>query len=444
MVSFTDLALSATDVAVYESGLSPQYDITWSFTYELANYTPGDEIGFCMFLQDESVEFNAGGPGFDLGFTGGTIYSDFTPMSGGIVGIGLDTMGAFAASAQYVDGFVRSGSGEDLTGTDTLAIRGPNNQFITSAAINAFDILSEGKKTLRARLGNYGRKIQVDYKSEGDTFFTNLINTDVLIQGFTTDSKWRPGVTVCKPLTGAVTNADIIISNFHVEGKTVSVDESDFEFTPIIPFVFEPGSLGEVPQPIPSGEAKPRLPFLNMEPAIGCPDNKCGLSATNGTDSEGFFPQSILYSISSFIGDVEVQWNTSSNPYRFVFEYEDTNTIDTGYVGNASYDFGGTSRSTFTTGMLSSYAHGSNTSNDLAPDGFPYVRSSLSNSVSSFYKDTDSSRVTLNIFAPLSTTDWEAIIGCPYYTLSCGVEDSYLCGLTQSHETLRKIVFTNL
>ena len=102
MVSFTDLSLSATDVAVYESGLSPQYDITWSFTYELANYTPGDEIGFCMFLQDESIEFNAGGPGFDLGFTGGTIYSDFTPMSGGIVGIGLDTMGAFAASAQYV------------------------------------------------------------------------------------------------------------------------------------------------------------------------------------------------------------------------------------------------------------------------------------------------------------------------------------------------------
>ncbi len=118
--------------------------------------------------------------------------------------------------------------------------------------------------------------------------------------------------------------------------------------------------------------------------------------------------------------------------------------LDTGFVGSAAFDYEGASRSTFITGILSSANHGSYPSTSLAPDGYPYVSSTLTTATSSFYKDSDTSRALVEVFEPLSTSNWGITVGCPYYTLSCGTEDEYLCSLTQQHETLRKIVFTNL
>ena len=70
---------------------------------------------------------------------------------------------------------------------------------------------------------------------------------------------------------------------------------------------------------------------------------------------------------------------------------------------------------------------------ELAPDGYPYVDSTLTTETT-FYKDTDTSRALVEVFEPLSSSNWNITVGCPFYTLSCGVEDEYLCGLTQQHE----------
>ena len=442
-----NLPSTATAVAVYEEGFSPLYDITWSFTYEMKDVVEGDEVGFCMFLQDESINLEVGGAGPDMGVTGGTSLSETQPMSGRVLSIGIDNVGAFGAELIYGDGTVRPGA--VATEVDTIAVRNEDDTLLSNTIIRNFDIISEGKKHIRARLGDYGRLLQVDVKDDGDVFYrpilTQVISHDNFAQHtFTESARWRPGVTFCKPLTISSTNATIEVTNFHVEGKTAAVEDSVLDFEPVVPFTWQSGDLGEPPQAVPPRESKPRLPFFGMEPSIKCPDASCGDTVTNDTTSEGFFPQSFTYAMSAFIGDVKVDWNVTSNPHRFIFEYEDDNVIDTGYVGSADWDYEGVNRAAFITALDNTYSYAPNVAVDLAPDGYPYVSSTLTSSTSSFYKDTDSSRVTLNVFAPLSSTDWSAKVGCPYYTLSCGVEDQYICGLTQAHETLRRIIFTNI
>jgi len=442
---YPTLPLSAASVAVFEEGMSPQYDITWSFTYELSGWTAGDEFGYCMFLQDGAHTLSGGGIGPDLGFSGGgpTVDPTAQAINKPILGIGFDSLGVFAAPIVYTDSSDSSTrSGVDYV-PNSITIRDSNFDVVVTQALTAFDLISNGTRTIRTRLGDYGRRVFVDYKNEGDTFFTRLLTQEVSLDIFPS-SRYRPGVTLVKPLTGTHTNGVIVTTGFHVEGNQSDAVEEDLEFTPLIPFVSNNSSNQPKPQDVPVKEATSRLPFLGMEPHIGCADGNCNLSATGATINKSFYPNTFNYGISAFIGDVELQWATPSSPYRFIFNYDNGTKIDTGFVGNSIYNYGGGSRSTFIAGILSSFNHGEYPVTDLAVDGYPIVNSALAAGLSSFYKDTDTSRLEVNVFAPLSTTDWEVLVGCPYYTLSCGTEDSFLCGLTQQHETLRKIVFPNL
>lgn len=439
---YPTLPLSAASVAVFEEGMSPQYDITWSFTYELSGWTTGDEIGYCMFLQDGAHPLSGGGVGPDLGFSGGGSCVNLTAqaMNRPILGIGFDSLGVFAAELEYPDSSIRSGVAYV---PNSITIRDSNFDVISTQALTAFNLISDGSRTIRARLGDYGRKVFVDYKNAGDTFFTHLLTQEVSLE-ITSDTRYRPGVTFVKPLTGTHTNGIIVTTGFHVEGNQSDAVEESLEFTPLVPFSVNSSNLGVKPQGVSDKEDPGTLPFLGMEPHIGCPDGNCGLSVTGAAINKSFYPNTFNYGMSAFIGDVELQWATPSNPYRFIFNYDDVTRIDTGFVGNQIYNYGGSSRATFITSILSSGNHGKYPETELAADGYPVVNSALAAGLSTFYKDTDTSRLEVNVFAPLSTTDWEVLVGCPYYTLSCGVEDSFLCGLTQQHETLRKIVFTNL
>ena len=88
----TSLPADAAAVAVFEEGMSPEYDIIWSFTYEPVNTVASDEIGFCLFLQDALSAVAGGGVGPDLGFTGTyDLTTKAQPMSGKILGVGFDS-----------------------------------------------------------------------------------------------------------------------------------------------------------------------------------------------------------------------------------------------------------------------------------------------------------------------------------------------------------------
>lgn len=436
----TSLPADAASIAVFEEGMSPEYDITWSFTYELSNQVAGDEIGFCLFLQDADVALEGGGVGPDLGYTGTyDLATKAEPLSGKVLGVGVDTLGAFGLP---IDDY---GSGDTRDGLSAVVLNGAHvrdaaGNIVSTESVAAYDLSEEGKRTVRARLGNFGRTLTLDYKKQGEEFFTEVLKQDVSLT-FTSSTRYRPGVSFVKPISSSSVTGEMVITGFHVEGNQNSIEEEELAFTPLVPFTNNTDVLGPVPQGVPTQEDKPILPFLGMEPHVGCADGSCG-TAVSAT--EGFYPSTFLYQISSFIGDVDVNWTSSGDPHRFIIRYDGDIKLDTSFVGNEAYNYGGTSRSTFITGLLSSANHGEYPTHRLAPDGYPYVSSTLTNTTSSFYKDSDTSRATVEIFSPLSSTDWDITVGCPFYTLSCGMEDEYLCGLTQQHETLRKIVFTNL
>lgn len=439
MVYPTGLPADAAAVAVFEEGMSPEYDIIWSFTYELSNATPGDEIGFCMFLQDALSAVAGGGVGPDLGFTGTyDLTSKAEPLSGKILGVGFDTLGAFG---EPIDDY---GSGDTRDGLSAVVpngvhVRDADGNIVSTESLSAFELIEEGKKTVRARLGNYGRTLTVDYKKQGEEFFTPILKQDVNLT-FDSGTRYRPGVSFVKPVNAATVTGEIVIDGFHVEGNQNSIQEGALEFTPITPFTNNLSALGPDPQGVPAREDRPVLPFLGMEPHVGCPDGACGVPVSS---PEGFYPSTFLYQMSAFIGDVDVDYSTTGDPYRFIITLDNEVKHDSGFIGNESFNYGGAERSTFITGLLSSANHGSYPATDLAPDGYPYVSNTLTVETS-IYKDTDTSRALVEVFEPLSSSNWNITVGCPFYTLSCGVEDEYLCGLTQQHETLRKIVFTNL
>lgn len=435
----TSLPADAASIAVFEEGMSPEYDIIWSFTYELTNQVAGDEIGFCMFLQDADVDLEGGGVGPDLGYTGTyDLTTKAEPLSGKVLGVGVDTLGAFGLPIDdYGSGDTRDGlSAVELNGAH---VRDADGNIVSNESVAAYDLSEEGKRTVRARLGNYGRTLTLDYKKQGEEFFTEILSQDVSLT-FDSDTRYRPGVSLVKPIVSSSVTGDIVVTGFHVEGNQNSVLSGEFAFEALEPFTTDISVLGPVPQGSQSTESKPRLPFLGMEPHVGCADGSCGNPITT---ADGFYPSTFVYQISSFIGDVDVDYSTTGQPYRFVIKVDKEVVHDSGFIGSSSYNYGGSDRSTFIAGILSSANHGSYPSTTNAADGYPVVNTTT-NVNTSFFKDSDSSRAIVEIFEPLSSTDWSITVGCPMYTLSCGVEDEYLCGLTQQHETLRRIVFTNL
>ena len=264
----TSLPADAASIAVFEEGMSPEYDIIWSFTYELTNQVAGDEIGFCMFLQDADVALEGGGVGPDLGYTGTyDLTTKAEPLSGKVLGIGVDTLGAFGLP---IDDY---GSGDTRDGLSAVVLNGAHvrdadGNIISTESVAAYDLSEEGKRTVRARLGNYGRTLTLDYKKQGEEFFTEILSQDVSLT-FDSDTRYRPGVSLVKPITNSSVTGDIVVTGFHVEGNQNSVLSGEFAFEALEPFTTDISVLGPVPQPSQSSESKPRLPFLGMEPHVG-------------------------------------------------------------------------------------------------------------------------------------------------------------------------------
>lgn len=439
------LPLSATSLAVFEDGVSPSYDITWSFNYEVKNWNADDELGFTMFLQNATTPLTGGGVGDDLGYSGGAS-GDIRSrgLSGGILGVGFDTHGVYALEKTYEDTTTRTGiplSGRKL---NSISVRGDEASGYSyqdsNVSIDAFDILSDGIKTLRGRLGNYGRTIYVDYKGETDSDFTNILTKDITSLSFDTNTLYRPGITVSKPLTGSNSNIEVYISNFHIEGKTITnVLSSTFEntFTPLSVYSIDSTALGPDVQGSQDKEANQLLPFLGIEPNIGCPNAFCGLSGNSSSNPGTYFPNTILYSLSATIGNVDYQVNNpDEKPVRFILTYDSDTVIDTGYLGSSDYKEGGSQRQAFINSLDSYTTSQPNTVN--ANDGYPVV-STTTSVISSFFKDTDKARGTFEIFNPLSASNWEVYLECPIREVDCGEDINFECGLYRDYPAATKV-----
>ena len=80
--------------------------------------------------------------------------------------------------------------------------------------------------------------------------------------------------------------------------------------------------------------------------------------------------------------------------------------VDTGYVGTGSYNYTEDDRQTFIAG-LSNSGYTQFTGLSIAPDGYPYIDSTIAYALSTFYKGTDKNRIATHVYDPLSGKDWE-------------------------------------
>ena len=155
---------------IYEKALSPYYDIVWSFDYYATNIPANSQLGICLFLQDSTGTTQAsllsGGNNIDLGYAGAVGGTDK-----GLIGVGLDTTGCQGPLYSW-------------------------REYSVNTPLSAynFNIIESRKKTIRARLGNVGQTLYVDFRYSPTEDFVNILTQDVTFSR-TLSSKFRPGVT---------------------------------------------------------------------------------------------------------------------------------------------------------------------------------------------------------------------------------------------------------
>lgn len=234
-MNYPSLPLSATSVNIQDGAFSPLYDITWSINYEIVNWNENDQYGLCFFLRYSNIPIAGGGVGIDLGYSGvpGVAPGQFRSegLTGSVLGVGLDTHGVFAAETTWPTGDERDGLSEIDLVSNSVTVRGGIDSsfaYFDTKKVDAFDLLSSGRKILRARLGNFGRTIYLDYREPGDTEFVNLITENVNLS-LPKGTRLTPGVSFAKPLTSANGDLNIRVNSFHVEGRGKDPDRHAIE-----------------------------------------------------------------------------------------------------------------------------------------------------------------------------------------------------------------------
>ena len=226
------------------SGYSPYYDIVWSFEYAISGNS-STEAGFTIFLMDNNYVLSGGNFNIDLGYSGlssnNNQSSSIKPgISGAKLAVGFDTTGLFAVSAMSGTRVLRDGISETLRIPNSIIMRNgwPSysyNTYSYNAAISNIDTsfriveTSVKYKTIRARLGNVGRTLYVDYRNYPDEDFKPLFEQNVNLN-IAADTLYKVGASFATPISSNNNNSvgTIYFKNFHTEGSAVSGDSSSF------------------------------------------------------------------------------------------------------------------------------------------------------------------------------------------------------------------------
>ena len=209
------------------------YDIVWSFDYAISGNS-STEAGFTIFLTTSSRVLSGGNSGIDLGYSGvgsfGLLNTVKPGISGAVIGVGFDTTGLFAASA--VSGsFTRDGLDFRRVNKNSITVRGKGPNFnyndysfnvpISTLTSNFKIVESSVKyKTIRARLGNLGRTLYVDYRNNPDEEFQQILERNVSL-GLPITAFLHPGISFVTPISSnqSTSIGNIFLKNFHVEGS---------------------------------------------------------------------------------------------------------------------------------------------------------------------------------------------------------------------------------
>ena len=132
------------------------------------------------------------------------------------------------------------------------------------------------------------------------------------------------------------------------------------------------------------------------------------------------YPTEQFVNLGTDTGTVVLNYNAISVPDRFIVEWDGSVVIDTGYRGGANYDFGGGSRSAFTSSLAGKIDPITlNTYPDLTTypnDGYPRILG-LGSGTTSFVKNLATpTPVTVKVYGPMAGTAWSYTLNCPSNT----------------------------
>ena len=227
-------------IQFFEKDFTPYSDIVWSFDYYVENIAADTQLGFCIFLQDSyNLPLSAylgGNRTIDLGYSGlsakntsWTIASSLSAgLSGALIGVGFDSTGCFAVSATSSLSAVRDGVADNQRISNSISIRGAApyykySEYNVNRRLSAynFNVVDSNKKTIRARLGNVGRTLYIDYRYSANEDFINILTQDVTFT-IAPSSRIRPGITFATQVSGSSSVTRVYFGNLTVEGKSDS------------------------------------------------------------------------------------------------------------------------------------------------------------------------------------------------------------------------------
>ena len=227
-------------IQFFEKDFTPYSDIVWSFDYYVANISADTQLGFCVFLQDSYnlplSSYLGGNRTIDLGYSGlsakntpWTIASSLSAgLSGALIGVGFDSTGCFAVSATSSLSAVRDGVADNQRISNSISIRGgwpyfKYSEYNVNRRLSAynFNVVDSNKKTIRARLGNIGRTLYIDYSYSANEDFINILTQDVTFT-IAPSSRIRPGITFATQVSGSSSVTRVFFGNLTVEGKSDS------------------------------------------------------------------------------------------------------------------------------------------------------------------------------------------------------------------------------
>lgn len=220
-------------------GYSPYYDIVWSFDYAISGNNT-TEAGFTVFLTDNNP-LSGGNFNIDLGYSGLSSNSNQSSsigpgVSGGVLAVGFDTTGLFAVSAISGTRVIRDGIDEAKRISNSISIRSKwptysYNTYAVNTALSSIDSsfkiveTSLKFKTIRARLGNIGRTLYIDYRNSPEEDFKPLLTQNVSLS-VVSNTLYRVGASFATPVSSNKTSSVGVIyfKNFHTEGSFLSGD----------------------------------------------------------------------------------------------------------------------------------------------------------------------------------------------------------------------------
>ena len=214
---------------------SPYFDIVWSFEYAISG-NKNTEAGFTLFITSDVPVLSGGDKGSSLGYSGLSSYNtSLSTVNIGIrdalVGVGLDTLGIFPVDTRIDLTKILDGINIGERIKNSISIRGgyPDYSYNTysfnqpiSNTDTTFKIVEEGIKfkTVRARLGNIGRTLYIDYRESADDDFKSIFEHAVNLT-FDQTTKFKVGASFATPTYTDTLSCmgNIYVKNFHTEGK---------------------------------------------------------------------------------------------------------------------------------------------------------------------------------------------------------------------------------